>query len=392
MSLNLDKSTWKRVRLGDVIRRSRTQADPANGDVDRYVGGGHIDNHSLTIERFGDVNDGQMGSTFTYLFQPGQILFVSARPYLRKSGAVNFSGVVADKTYVLDAVPENGLLQDFLPFVLASDHFIAYAIAEATGSMNPRLLWGQMQRYEFDLPPLDEQQRLADLLWAVEEERRAAHTLSASLASTASATFETYASRSSSWELRNWVTRIDAGRSPKASSQSASSDEFGVLKVSAVGPGVFVAEENKRLLSDEDFRPGDSVRAGDLLVTRANAVVGNVARPCLVEADYPNLMLSDKTLRIVPQEKVSTRVLLAALQARAYRAHVRESVGGTDAKNISQKRILEGPVPRLGRDEVDELEQCLQANDRSRRAARTRTEAASALKGSLSAEIFGDAK
>ncbi|MFE1091621.1 restriction endonuclease subunit S [Streptomyces albidoflavus] len=171
MSLNLDKTTWKRVRLGDVIRRSRTRVDPANGDVDRYVGGGHIDSESLTIERFGDVNDGQMGSTFTYLFQPGQILFVSARPYLRKSGVANFSGVVADKTYVLDAVPENGLLQEFLPFVLASDHFISYATAEATGSMNPRLLWGQMQRYEFDLPPLDEQQRLADLLWALERHR-----------------------------------------------------------------------------------------------------------------------------------------------------------------------------------------------------------------------------
>ncbi|GGY03886.1 restriction endonuclease subunit S [Streptomyces tanashiensis] len=171
MSLNLDKTTWKRVRLGDVIRRSRIQADPVNGEVDRYVGGGHIDSDSLTVERSGDVNDGKMGSTFTYLFQPGQVLFVSARPYLRKSGVVNFSGVVADKTYVLDAVHENGLLQEFLPFVLASDHFIAFATAEASGSMNPRLLWGQMQRYEFDLPPLDEQQRLADLLWALERHR-----------------------------------------------------------------------------------------------------------------------------------------------------------------------------------------------------------------------------
>ncbi|GAA2314646.1 hypothetical protein Scani_48160 [Streptomyces caniferus] len=171
MSLNLDKTPWKRVRLGDVIRRSRTQADAATGDVDRYVGGGHIDSDSLTIERFGDVDDGQMGSTFTYLFKPGQILFVSARPYLRKSGVVNFSGVVADKTYVLDALPENGLLQEFLPFILNSDHFVAYATAEASGSMNPRLLWGRMQRYEFHLPPLDEQKPLADLLWALERHR-----------------------------------------------------------------------------------------------------------------------------------------------------------------------------------------------------------------------------
>ena len=104
--------------------------------------------------------------------KPGQVLFVSARPYLRKIGVPDFAGVVADKTYVLDAAPGNGLLHEMLPFLLKSDRFIAYATQEATGSMNPRLLWGAMQSYEFHLPPLDEQKRIADLLWAVEKHRR----------------------------------------------------------------------------------------------------------------------------------------------------------------------------------------------------------------------------
>lgn len=181
MSLDLDKSTWKRVRLGDVIRRSRKQVDPLEAGVERYVGGGHIDGNSMTVDRWGDPNDGQMGSTFRYVFEPGQILFVSARPYLRKSGVVDFSGVVADKTYVLDAVPENGLLQEFLPFVLASGQFVQYATDEATGSMNPRLLWGPLQRYEFALPPIDEQKRIAALLWGLERHRRALADLAAAL-------------------------------------------------------------------------------------------------------------------------------------------------------------------------------------------------------------------
>ena len=46
----------------------------------------------------GDVGDGQMGSTFRYVFRPGQVLFVSARPYLRKTGVPEFGGVVADTT------------------------------------------------------------------------------------------------------------------------------------------------------------------------------------------------------------------------------------------------------------------------------------------------------
>ncbi|MFI1192500.1 hypothetical protein ACH4T9_04375 [Micromonospora sp. NPDC020750] len=177
MSLNLDKSTWKRVRLGDVIRRSRTQVDPTSSGVERYVAGGHVDSEGVTIERWGQVGDGQMGSTFRYVFQPGQALFVSARPYLRKVGVPDFAGVVADKTYVLDAVPENGLLQEFLPFVLSSEEFVEYATTEATGSMNPRLLWGPMQRYELDLPPLDEQWRLASLLWSIERHRGALRRL-----------------------------------------------------------------------------------------------------------------------------------------------------------------------------------------------------------------------
>ena len=131
MSLNLDRSTWERVKLGDVILRSRIQVDPVDGCVDRYVAGGHVDTDSVIIQRSGDVADGQMGSTFRYLFKPGQVLFVSARPYLRKVGVPDFAGVVADKTYVLDAAPDNGLLQDMLPFLLTSDRFVEYATQEA---------------------------------------------------------------------------------------------------------------------------------------------------------------------------------------------------------------------------------------------------------------------
>ncbi|MEU5675723.1 restriction endonuclease subunit S [Streptomyces rochei] len=389
MNLNLDKSAWRRVTLGNVAKHVTDRVDAETSGLERFLAGEHIPSNDLAIAQWGTIGRDPIGPMFYKRFKPGHVLYVSRRSYLRKTAVPEFEGITGEKTFVLESRDESVLLQRFLPFVLSAEVFHSYAVANSRGSVNPYINWTELANYEFALPPLDVQQRLADLLWTVEKERRAAHTLSMTLASTASAIFENYASRRSSEELSNWVVRIDAGRSPKASPEPAGSDEFGVLKVSAVGAGVFVSEENKRLLSDEEFRPGDSVWAGDLLITRANAVVANVARPCLVEADYPNLMLSDKTLRIVPREGVSTRVLLAALQARSYRAHVRESVGGTEAKNISQKRILKGPVPRLERDEIDELEQHLQANDRTRHAARKRTEAACALKGSLVTGIFG---
>lgn len=185
-----DKTAWKRVHLGEVVRRSRRQVDPEGTGVERYVGGGHIDSDSVVIQRFGLVGDGQMGSTFRYAFEPGQVLFVSARPYLRKVGTTDFSGVVADKTYVLDAVEENGLVHALLPFLLTSDRFIEYASNEATGSMNPRLLWGPFQRYELALPGEDEQRGIAALMWSIERHRgalkkqlRALHQVRADLGS-----------------------------------------------------------------------------------------------------------------------------------------------------------------------------------------------------------------
>lgn len=392
MSLNLDKGTWKRVRLADVIRRSRKQVDPVSSGVERYVAGGHVDSEGITIKRWGDVGDGQMGSTFRYVFSPGQLLFVSARPYLRKVGVPDFGGVVADKTYVLDAVPENGLLQEFLPFVLSSDQFVEYATAEATGSMNPRLLWGPMQRYEFDLPPLDEQRRITDLLWAVEHDTASARELTISVRCLTAAYFESEASRVEAWPLSNWVDRIEAGRSPQAAAEPASENEFGVLKVSAVGADVFVPTENKRLLSQNDFRAGDVVRKGDLLVTRANAAVDNVARPCLVERGYPNLMLSDKTLRVVPKPGIFSRVVLAALRASLYRQHVRESVGGTEAKNISQQCILAGPVPQLDSETIARVHERLKELDRALQAAQSQEAAVASLKVSLLADIFRGAR
>lgn len=169
MTLNLVRSTWTRVRFGDVVRRVREQG--GRDSHERYVGGSHLESGVLKVSRWGDTHDGMLGSTFTYVFHPGQVIFVSARPYLQKIGVPDFSGLVADKTYVLEAALGSGLLQEFLPFLLLSDSFQKFASTSATGSMNPRLLWSAMQRYEFDLPPLDEQHRIASLLWAVEDHR-----------------------------------------------------------------------------------------------------------------------------------------------------------------------------------------------------------------------------
>lgn len=393
MSLNLDKTTWKRVRLGDVIRRSRTQADPANGDVDRYVGGGHIDSDSLTIERFGAVDDGQMGSTFTYLFQPGQVLFVSARPYLRKSGVVNFSGVVADKTYVLDAVPENGLLQEFLPFVLASDHFIAYATAEATGSMNPRLLWGQMQRYEFALPPLDEQQRFADLLWAIEHHR---HSVVGSIAAVLSARYVWLGISIGSLVDRATVPFEHVwARSPESGWSAAPVDEVTghyVLSLAAIGQFGYRAGRLKNVQDSPEVR-ATKLKHGDLLISRANTI-DTVGRPCIFGEDRSDVSFPDTMMRLHLVDDVQPAFAEAVLASPHGRKHMRRSAAGsaTSMVKINRRSLSCLTFPNATAKEQIEFLDRLARFDEGIKSTQYDLFALDALRGTLSAEIFGGAE
>lgn len=389
MSLELDKSAWKRVKLGEVVAASKEKVDPSDGSVDRFIAGEHMDTDDLKIHRWGDPSEVDLGPAFHRRFRPGQVLYGSRRTYLRKVAVADFHGVCANTTFVVETNDPRVLLQEFLPFVMTSEPFHAFAIAESKGSVNPYVNWSDIARYEFALPPLDEQKRIADLLWAIERHRYALGKQAAELATIATETFESVAAPSEVTRLHAWVERIDAGRSPRAATEPAEDGKLGVLKVSAVGRDLFVPEENKRLLDAADFRPGDIVRAGDVLVTRANAVVDNVARPCLVDRDFPNLMLSDKTLRLVPRKGYPGRLLLAALRSPAYRSYVRDVVNGTEAKNISQAKILAGPVPALATSEIVAITESLTSLDTASATLGSEADTLTAVKRSILADVFG---
>jgi type I restriction enzyme S subunit len=69
---------------------------------------------------------------------------------------------------MLRAIDSDLLDQRFLPILLRSPLAAEYLENHFTGSVNRFLNWKPLAAWEFDLPPLDQQKRIADLLWAVE--------------------------------------------------------------------------------------------------------------------------------------------------------------------------------------------------------------------------------
>lgn len=157
------KDGWTRVAFGDVVQLSRQRSSDPEGDgFDRYVGLEHLEPGDLKIRRWGDVAD---GTTFTNVFRAGQVLFGKRRAYQRKVAVADFDGMCSGDIYVFE--PKDAkLLLELLPFICQTDGFFEHAVGTSAGSLSPRTNWNSLANYEFGLPPLEEQRRIAEVLHA----------------------------------------------------------------------------------------------------------------------------------------------------------------------------------------------------------------------------------
>ena len=170
MSLNLEKSAWESIRFGDVVQNVKeTVRDAAAVGIQRVIGLEHLDPGELEIARYGDDPS---STTFTKRVSPGQTLFGKRRAYLRKAAYADLDAITSGDILTFEAVPTR-LLPELLPFLVQSDRFFANAVETSAGSLSPRTNWRDLAKFEFALPPISDQRRLADLLWTAEHHRRA---------------------------------------------------------------------------------------------------------------------------------------------------------------------------------------------------------------------------
>lgn len=160
-----DRSGWTRVRFGDVVENlNETERSPAEAGIDRFIGMEHLEPGSLHVREWGNVAD---GTTFTRRCRSGQVLFGKRRAYQRKVAVAEFDAVVSGDIYVL-APKDDRLIPELLPFLCLSERFFQHAVGTSAGSLSPRTNWSSLASFEFDLPPIDQQRRIAEILWTVD--------------------------------------------------------------------------------------------------------------------------------------------------------------------------------------------------------------------------------
>ena len=153
------------MRLGDLIEeRVERCPDPQESGYERFIGLEHMDTGRLEVKRFGSTDD---VTTSCKICHAGDMLFGRRNPYLRRAGVVNFDAACSGDIIVFRPKSEC-IIPDFIPIVLASKQFWTFAMKNQGGTMSKRVHFDDFADYIFELPDLDSQKKLSELIWSYE--------------------------------------------------------------------------------------------------------------------------------------------------------------------------------------------------------------------------------
>ena len=151
-------------RFEQIAINSTEKKKPTEADRMTYLGLEHLDSGCLRVSRFGS-EVAPIGEKL--VMRKGDVLFGKRRAYQKKVAIAPFDGIFSAHGMVLRP-NEDVIDKDFFPLFISSDYFLDAAIAISVGSLSPTINWRDLKELEFNLPPLDEQKKLAKVLWAAE--------------------------------------------------------------------------------------------------------------------------------------------------------------------------------------------------------------------------------
>ncbi len=203
-------------------------------------------------------------------------------------------------------------------------------------------------------PPLDDQKRIVHVLSKVKRiiAQRKQHLLHLDdlLKSIFIDMFGDPVRNDNKWEMKSCdkvVVNIQSGTSYSGEEkEELDSEEYGVLKISAVTQGDFKPHEFKAVKKAAIKKTLRFVKKGDLLFSRANTLE-LVAACCVVNKDFDNLFLPDKLWALTLDESVNIQYFNFLLKNESFRNLMRKQAsGGHDSMlNISMKKFYSLSIP-----------------------------------------------
>ena len=154
-----------KYRFDQIAINSTEKKKPVEEDRFTYLGLEHLDSGTLKVTRFGS-EVAPIGEKL--VMHKGDVLFGKRRAYQKKVAIAPFDGIFSAHGMVLRP-KEDVIDKDFFPLFISSDYFLDAAIKISVGSLSPTINWRDLKKLEFELPDMDTQRKLAEVLWSIND-------------------------------------------------------------------------------------------------------------------------------------------------------------------------------------------------------------------------------
>jgi len=396
------KSGWPRVRFGDVVRQVKDKVDPESSGLERYIAGEHMDTDDLRIRRWGEIGDGYLGPAFYMRFKPGHVLYGSRRTYLRKVAVPDFEGICANTTFVLESKDHAVLLPDLLPFLMQTEAFNEYSVLNSKGSVNPYINFSDLAQYEFALPPLAEQRRIAGVLETTDATVNNCRRLVDTTRNLWNAVAANYFSETglayqdmqrNSKKLGNYLEYASDGPfGSKLKTEHYTESGVRVIRLQNIDPRSF-NDDDKAYISDSYYQgelTGYTVYPGDVLIAGLGDERISPGRACVTPSYLGFAINKADCYCLRPSEGLDARYLVCFLNSLHGLRQSMAFTQGTTRYRLNLGNIKRMSIPLPNKSIQQEIADTLEAIQSAEETAISRYEGSNTLKKSLLSSLLGD--
>ena len=333
----------RHYKVAEVVEEiSERVNDPANSKYDKFVGLEHYVSGDVVIKQYGSTENLESSMK---AFRAGDILIARRNVYLRRASVVLFDGVTSGDSIVLRA--RNPILAKLLPFVFNTDGFWDFADKYSDGTMSKRLSPKTLMKYEFDLPNEEEQEKLANILWSLNDTREAYRLL---LIQTDEMVKSQFIEMFSGVKVQSRLDELCAffGDGDWIESKDQSPSGIRLIQTGNVGNGEYKEKgERARYISEETFQRLNctEIKEGDVLISRLPDPIG---RACILPAIPKSITAVDCTI-VRFKEHILPSYFVAMTKTPLYTAQIDAFTTGSTRKRVSRANLgsILVPVPEM---------------------------------------------
>jgi type I restriction enzyme S subunit len=159
-------NNWKTYKLGEIAKLRKKNITPKDFDNQNYIGLEHIGQGTFLLDGIGTASDATSNKS---LFKSGDILYGKIRPYFKKVYRPKFSGICSTDILVINSKDEELITQSYLHQIIKNQDFTDKATETSSGTKMPRADWNSLEKLEYNLPDIPEQQSIASILSAIDD-------------------------------------------------------------------------------------------------------------------------------------------------------------------------------------------------------------------------------